>query len=165
MEHKLALLQTILDALPINVFWKNQYGIYLGANKACMKAFSWLPGGITDVTGLTIFDLFNSPYAQAIENVDSHVIQTGEIFRGIERGVDKYGNGNAYFSIKQPMREGDTIIGMIGCAIEVTPCKTTLKAENANELLTALFMGTTDPVRHLTAIHCRLPTGPSKKCD
>lgn len=153
MDHKVRLPQTVLDALPINVFWKNQYGIYLGANKACMMAFSWLPGGINNVTGYTIFDLFNDSYAHPIEMIDSHVIQTGEIFRGIERGVDKYGNGNAYFSIKQPMREGNAIIGMIGCAIEITPCKTTLKAENANELLTALFMGTTDPVRHLTAIH------------
>lgn len=149
MQSSIPLPEAILDTLPINIFWKNQYGIYLGANQACLGAFAYLPGEITDIAGLTIFDLFNDPYAQCIEKVDTHVIQTGEIFRGIEQGVDKYGNGNVYFSIKQPIREGNTITGMVGCAIEITPCKTTLDAHNANALLSSLFMGTTDPVSHL----------------
>lgn len=68
--------QNILDILPVPVYYKDIYGVYVGCNEALAKLYNRTKN---DIIGQTVFDIFTQAEAQVFSysdmvlmNEDSH---------------------------------------------------------------------------------------------
>lgn len=73
-QRTLRLLQTLLDATPVPIFYKGLDRRYLGCNAAFERFF-----GVCreQVVGKTVFDLFPAPAARVFDEADVALIQEG----------------------------------------------------------------------------------------
>lgn len=76
IESSVALINTLLDSLPIAVFYKDREGIY----KGCNKIFEYLTGKPkSEIIGKKASDLFNIDDAVIYDEMDSKVLEYGDI--------------------------------------------------------------------------------------
>lgn len=123
-------LNSILDTVAGNHWWKNLEGRYLGCNMAVAKLLGIEP---RDIIGKTDYELPWSEHADALLANDLEVIRTGRPIKDEEQLTAKSGKILTFLVSKFPMksREGE-IIGTIGTSIDITAEKeaTRLKLEN-----------------------------------
>jgi PAS domain S-box-containing protein len=75
LQREQALLSSLINSIPDLIFYKDQKGVFLGANKA-FKAFSHRQTG--ELIGKTDLDLYTESEALLFAETDTQVIQTGK---------------------------------------------------------------------------------------
>ncbi len=127
------MLETILDAIPVRVFWKDRHSVYLGCNRSFVEA-----SGV-------------SSSAEIIGKDDYHLVpaEQADLFRADDRAVMESGNAKLLYeeprtradgrqnwlrASKIPLRDLDgNIRGVLGTFEDITEQKTAEKALRESE--------------------------------
>lgn len=124
LEKSRQLLQAVLDAVPLSIFWKDRESVYLG----CNQIFAQHAGleSTEAVLGLTDFDLPWSPdEAQAYRADDQEVIQTQQAKLGITEPLGLADGGHLWIETnKVPIQNGaGEVIGVLGTYQDISDRK------------------------------------------
>ena len=127
------MLQTVIDAVPMYVFWKDRQSRYLG----CNQAFARLAGTDNphDLEGRNDYDFAWRTYAHAYQQDDAFVMHTGLSKPHIVEPLD-LGNGNVRWleTSKVPLCDQQgRITGVLGVFQDVTERKNAAEALAASE--------------------------------
>ncbi len=129
-------LETIIDNIPGDIYWKNKYGIYLGCNTSMINTVNLKTK--SDIIGKTDKELW--PKCTFLEH-DNEVIFLGKIIKFQEK-VTLNGEEMYFTSIKAPLKdENNQIIGIVGNSLDVTKLvKAQKTAEEANNTKTQFLL-------------------------
>ncbi len=135
-----ALLETVIDAIPLSVFVKNLQSTYVLVN----KAFAEFHGvAKADILGRSTHDLPAPEETRRKSLADDHrVFESGVVFDQPEtllKGPN--GEGVPFHSLKLPLRDGGgKVVGLVGINRNLTHDKATQAAMRASEArFSALF--------------------------
>ena len=113
-------LNSVLDSLNANIYWKDINGVYLGCNTAVTKAAS--KDSKQDIIGKTDND-GGFPWSTAVQKAlknDEEVISSDKIITSEESYNDKV----IYLATKSPLKNNKgEIIGIVGVSIDITDRK------------------------------------------
>jgi PAS domain S-box-containing protein len=127
------LLDTLMENVPDNIYFKDAAGRFLRINKALTTYF-----GLSDpaqAIGKTDFDFFTNEHARPAFEDEQEIIRTGQPVVGKEE-KETWLDGRVRWvsTTKMPLREqGGTIVGTFGVAREITKLKIAEEALRANE--------------------------------
>lgn len=113
-----AFLSTLLDAVPMPVFYKDTKGVYLGVN----RAFEHFFGKTRDrIVGKTVFDINNPEFARNFKKKDDALFKSGgEQFYEI-RMQTAHGNLRDVIFHKAVFRDNKgKVAGLIGAILDLT---------------------------------------------
>gem|GEM_PF-930999 len=122
-------LQSVLDTVPVRIFWKNKDSVYLGGNK--LFAFDAGKKSPEEIIGLDDFSLPWNDRAEIYRSDDYEVISTGAIKLNYEEPKTSL-NGNVDWlrTSKVPLMDiNQNIVGVLGIYEDVT------KEKHAKEAL------------------------------
>ncbi|MBJ7898903.1 MAG: PAS domain S-box protein [Cyanobacteria bacterium RI_101] len=136
-------IQTVINTIPLPLFWKNQDSVYLGCNPALANLLNFQSP--QEIVGKTDFDLsLTLEQALTYRGGDQRVIQSGRPELALEE-THLLPNGETQWieTHKAPLRDGEnTIIGVVGMFQDITERKNSqlqLQQKNAElERLLAL---------------------------
>lgn len=114
------LFEEVISLTPINIYWKNKQGVYLGCN--LRNAITCGCDSPSDMIGKKLEHIFSdNKIRNALKKVDDKVISQNKIFVGEEQGYDLNGKKAIYSSRKIPLqnKKGEPI-GLIGFSIDIT---------------------------------------------
>ncbi len=122
-EEKAQVMQfyeTIIDLVPIHIYWLNMQGEFIGCNKkqALTAGFE----NKHDMIGKSNLDMPWSKQAEYLDANNEKVIKAGKLITFEEPFVNKDGDVTGYFlSKKQPFKneKGETV-GVMGVSIDIT---------------------------------------------
>ena len=124
LQESQQFLQTVLDTIPLAVFWKNRESVYLGCNQQFAKTLG-LPS-TTESIGKTDLDICQKEVeANGYCAMDRRLMQTGEAILWIEETLT-LPNGKTIFveTNKSPLRDcSGNIIGLVGTFQDITDRK------------------------------------------
>jgi len=113
--------QTVVDTVPLSLFWKNRESVYLGCNQQFAKMLGL--DSVEEIIGKTDFDL-PSTQAETIAHRadDQRVMESGQARLGIEETMTLANGEQRWMEThKAPLRDWtDDIIGLVGIAKDVT---------------------------------------------
>lgn len=120
-------LETLLNCLPGNIYWKSREGVYLGCNVALTKILG-LP--LEEIIGKTDYDLAKKlqvpkEVIDAVRKTDLEVIESALPQLNLEESPfnDKYGQPIQLLTNKMPFYENGKVIGVIVNSIDISYCK------------------------------------------
>lgn len=122
------LLRTIIDSIPVRIFWKDTQSRYLGCNQLFAN-----DAGFKDQSGLIGKSDFELPWkdqAEGFMNDEACVMKTGESKISYEEErMDTEGN-KRWVSCSKVLLKGrdDEVLGTLGNYIDITEHKKNLKA-------------------------------------
>lgn len=130
-------LNTIIDSVPIAIYWKNTDGVYLGCNIAMVKKSNFTSK--EDVIGKTDEELW--PESSFRKN-DQEVILSNKTMEVQENFTLNNGQNKYFVSIKTPLKnKHNKTIGIAGNTLEVTDIiNAKAKAEAANNVKTQFLL-------------------------
>jgi diguanylate cyclase (GGDEF)-like protein/PAS domain S-box-containing protein len=130
------LLQSVLDAIPSRVFWKDRDSRYLGCNARC--AFDAGLASPEAIVGRVDQDLGWEDQADAFRADDLRVMETGQARVNYESTATMADGRLIYFNAtKVPLRGGNgEIIGLVGAYRDITDYK---RVEHKLRLLASVF--------------------------
>lgn len=113
------MLQLVLDASPVRVFWKDQNSVMMGGNKLLLQ--DWGLSSIEELVGKRDEDFFPDT-AEHYRSDDQWVMTTGEpLLNREEPLVTKDGQQLWIHTNKVPLRDMDgKIIGILGAYADIT---------------------------------------------
>ena len=117
-------IQTIIDTVPLPLFWKNHESVYLGCNQELAQILGL--ASTTEIEGKTDFDLSPTENQAIIYRAgDRRVMDSGEAELGIEEIYELENEElNWIETHKAPLRDGDNnIIGVVGMFQNITERK------------------------------------------
>lgn len=116
------LLNSVLELLPIGVFWKDREGRYLGANRAFLEYY-----GIETALGRRDEDFVEPRQAALFRQHDESVMDgTFEERNALREGIHADGTRRWYNSSKVPLRDAaGHVVGVVGTFDDVTSLKRT----------------------------------------
>ncbi|MEG3892861.1 PAS domain S-box protein [Microcoleus sp. Z1_A1] len=121
LQESQQFLQTVLDTIPLSVFWKNRESVFLGCNQQFAKTLG-LPS-TTESIGKRDLDICQKEVeANEYCAMDRRLIETGEAILGIEETLT-LPNGKPIFleTHKAPLRDcSGNIIGLVGTFQDIT---------------------------------------------
>jgi PAS domain S-box-containing protein len=121
LQESQQFLQTVLDTIPLSVFWKNRESVFLGCNQQFAKTLG-LPS-TTESIGKRDLDIYQKEVeANSYCAMDRRLIETGEAILGIEETLT-LPNGKRIFleTHKAPLRDcSGNIIGLVGTFQDIT---------------------------------------------
>ena len=138
-------LYTILDTIPVMVFWIDLEGRFVRVNKAFSAA---LHKSTDDIIGRSLIDLYPADAAKQYFRDNREVITSGTPKINIEEPVD-ISTGTLWLSTtKIPLRnEKGQVIGIIGFSEDITVRKLSEKRVKQNwALLQDIFDGIPEPM-------------------
>lgn len=115
------MVQTVLDALPTPVFFKDRQGVYRG----CNRAFAELMGRRADeLAGLTVFDMAPPDLAQTYAEADEALMREGGEQRYEAQIQPAHGPRRHVMFHKAVLRD-DTgaVSGLVGTILDITERK------------------------------------------
>lgn len=137
-----ALFDTILQVIPVSVFWRDKKCFYLGCNDQQAKMLGLKSR--FDIIGKTSFDICeiiepNNPNnklnAEIVDKVDQEIMATGIPQKIEEKYISKSGEIFYYYSQKLPLRDKQNeIIGLVGVSIDITRQKEAEQLKIENEI-------------------------------
>lgn len=138
----LALMQKVIDCLPLRVFYKDRDCIYLGGNEALLKDAG--VATVEELVGKTDFDLaWTREQAEAFRKDDREVMESGKAKLNIEEPQTQ-ADGAQHWLVtnKVPLRDADgVVIGVMGTYSDITERKNAearLSFEASHDALTHL---------------------------
>jgi len=149
LKNQKQLLQTIIDALPAGIFWKDKQLVYAGCNRQ-FALDSGMHGDVEQIRGKTDKELpricMDYRYFQEI---DRQVIDEGKSLRNMEHRIVKE-DGTPYwtYTSKVPLYDpAGNIDGLIGVYIDITKLKETeLRLHKQEEQLQTIIQHSSDPI-------------------
>lgn len=112
------VLESIMAALPGNVYWKDKEGKYLGCNTNTLNYLELKSE--SELLGKSDYELQTRTVAKNLGTNDLKVISTGRPIYNIEEPSLK-NLGNVFLTNKVPMEnEKGEIIGLLGISIDIT---------------------------------------------
>ncbi|MDY6903948.1 MAG: sigma 54-interacting transcriptional regulator [Thermodesulfobacteriota bacterium] len=156
LTEKVRLLQTLLDAIPSPVFYKNPDGVYIACNKAFAETVLGLPG--EKIIGHTLFDLSQKipgDLAAVYHSADQELLKTPGL-QSYEAQV-KCADGfrrTFLFHKKTYTDENGNVSGIGGVMLDLSDQKRALAALQENEAaLSQIVMGNSIPTFVIDAEH------------
>ena len=121
VKDQLAFQETLMDAVPQLVSWKDVSGRYLGSNRAFAEFFG-LDEGHTAVHGTSVETLHDADYARWADRADTTVIRKAEPFRKVRRELSSASGRKSWLEVnKVPIRDrSGRIVGVLTTAENVT---------------------------------------------
>lgn len=115
------LIQPVLDALPVPVFFKDRQGVYQG----CNKAFSAIMGKRSDeLLGMTVFDLSPHDLAQVYFDADEALMAAGGEQRYEAQIQLPSGERRDVMFYKSVLRDPHgQVTGLVGTLLDITERK------------------------------------------
>lgn len=127
-EHKKSLkniqmrLNSVMESIAGNLWWKDAKGIYLGCNDAFLSTLE--VSSRADVIGKNDYDFSWAKTADTLIKNDQEVMEYNKPLRKEETLCLKSGAVKTYMVIKAPLRDEDgKIIGTVGNGIDITEQK------------------------------------------
>lgn len=124
MQESQQFLQTVLDTIPLCVFWKNRESVFLGCNQQFAKTLGL--ASTTESIGKKDLDIFQKEVeANKYCAMDRRLMETGEAILGVEETLT-LPNGKPIFieTHKAPLRDcSDNVIGLVGTFQDITDRK------------------------------------------
>lgn len=122
-SEELHFLQTLIDAIPTPMFYKNTEGIYLG----CNRAFEVYRGLVReDLVGKSVFAIAPPDLAQAYFEADAKLLALGPgHVQSYETGVmyaDKTQHDVIFYKANFTNRDGE-LAGLVGTLLDITDRK------------------------------------------
>jgi PAS domain S-box-containing protein len=121
IKENVHLLQALIDALPIPLYYKNEKRRYLGCNDAYSNFFGMDKNRIR---GKTIFELLPEPVAHHIDERDKELLRkrvTQQVDQVIETGDGR--KRNVVINKATFMDKNGDLGGLIGVIFDITPLK------------------------------------------
>ncbi|MDD3311852.1 ABC transporter substrate binding protein [Pseudodesulfovibrio sp.] len=121
VKDQLAFQETLMDAVPQLVSWKDRQGRYLGSNRAFAEFFG-LENGASAVSRTSGESLHDMEYAKWADEADMAVIGRREAFRRVRRELSDAAGRSAWLEVnKVPIRDrSGRIVGVLTTAENVT---------------------------------------------
>lgn len=150
MEQRLKMLEDVIAAIPVNVYWLDQNGYYLGCNshQAALIGFS----SAKDIIGKRNVDLTNPAIAEILDKNNQDVMNSGQEIVLEEPIVFIDGTQSIFLSTKSPLFDKNgKVIGMVGVSVDITDRKEKERLALENEARKAQ-MEVQDQLAHLARI-------------
>ena len=121
LETSKLMLKTVLDTIPISVFWKGLDGKFAGFNQHFSREMR-----TSNIIGRTSLDFLPEKVAHRVMHSDLEVIRTGESKMGLEEWISFEDRTEIHEISKVPLLGLDNeIIGVLGVSRDVTKQKET----------------------------------------
>ncbi|MCP4473363.1 MAG: PAS domain-containing protein [Gammaproteobacteria bacterium] len=139
------IFQSIIDALPLMVFWTNTNHIYLGNNISHAKNFGFsssdqivglsLGEGIEKTLDSKLIELIYQQHDEIVTSKKGQILEYNVMLFNEKKRKQRYD----YISYKYPLFDNnDEVIGLIGISADITELKNTQKdLEKANKKVKA----------------------------
>ncbi len=117
------LLQTLLDNLPDNIYFKDTDSRFIKISRSIIEKFGL--SGSAQVVGKTDFDFFAEEYAQTAFEREQGIMRTGQAFIGLEE-KETWPDGSETWvtTTKMPLRDKKgQIVGTFGISTDITERK------------------------------------------
>ena len=121
LKHQTLFLQTLIDSLPVPIFYKNRGGTYTGCNTAFEQYFG---KPREEIIGKSVYDLWPKEMADVYYNADEMVFDSPDI-QHYEASV-KYADGSVHevMFYKAPFQDDKhQVAGLIGAFLDITERK------------------------------------------
>lgn len=126
-----AFLNTLLNAIPIPVFYKDRDGRYLGFNRAFETFFGHTRDGLI---GKTVFDIKPLKLAKIYDARDTELLAAGGVQQYESRVMSARGVPRDAILNKAVFTDAQgTVIGLIGTILDITEHKRALQAQRDSE--------------------------------
>jgi len=130
-----AMLRTVLDSIPLGIFWKDRAGAFLGMNAAAALTAGF--ASAEDVVGKTDEDLPGVTPGQVehFRAKDREVLETGRPMHDILEPIGRADGSTMWLNThKLPLTDGDgRVIGVLGTAEDVTDRRRSEQALRTSE--------------------------------
>lgn len=121
-ENKVKTLENVISAIPANIYWMNNEGVYLGCNDSAANAIGL--NSRDDIVGKRNIDILGNLIPEVLDPINNEVIKSGKTIIIEEPSVLRNGTKATYVSSKIPLRNDcGEITGMIGFSIDITARK------------------------------------------
>lgn len=116
-----SFLQTIIDALPVPVYYKDIYGVYLGCNEALANVYGRKK---SDIIGKTAFDFFTHDEAKMFAYSDKVLLDEESREMVEHRGrFSALGGSCLIMHKKMIMSSGGIPVGVLGIIMDISEQK------------------------------------------
>ena len=140
LDHRVLIMMdkanyTIIDALEVSVYWKDQEGVYLGCNQYMlnMNGFS----SRDEIIGKMDQDCVWKEHASIIQKTDHVVMQENRVIRLEEPAIILTGELRFFATVKRPLHdETGKVVGIIGVSTDITEYKKNLEEKISAQKLT-----------------------------
>lgn len=111
-------LESLIDTIPIPIFYKDRRGCYIG----CNKSFEDLYGvKREEITGKSAFDITSSKLAKIYRTIDNEIIDSGKHQRFESQIRDRHGELRDVIAHKAALKDdAGNITGVIGTLLDIT---------------------------------------------
>lgn len=153
LKQRIHFLESLLQFLPGNVYWKSTDGTYLGCNQGMANVLNLTSPD--DIKGKTLFELTSTEVAERISQQEKVLFETGQPI-SIEEQSAPINGSKIYLTEKAAILDSHGhIIGLIGNTTDITRLKaveTELKharatADSANQLKTEFIQNMQHDIR------------------
>jgi len=123
LERERFLLNTLLDNIPDNIFFKDRDGQYLRINRAMARRFGLKSPA--EAVGRSADDFFPPEYADEVRRDDRALVESGESIVARESLIEwKDGSKRWVFITRMPLRDPEgNVIGTFGVSHDITDQK------------------------------------------
>ncbi|WP_306549170.1 PAS domain-containing protein [Desulfobulbus sp.] len=123
LDEQLYFLQTLLDAIPVPIYYKDTQCVYLGCNRAFEETFHRRRDS---VIGKTTFDVHQPRLAAELHAMDLELLQN----RGaqVDERVSAHADGSLKYSLLHKATFNDStgeLAGLVGIGLDITELKQT----------------------------------------
>ena len=140
LAHERFLLNTLMDHIPDQIYFKDQESRFLRINQAQAEVFGL--GDAGQAIGKTDFDFFTEEHARAAYEDEQQIMRTGQPLVGQEE-KETFGEGRVRWvsSTKMPFRDKEgTIVGTFGVSRDITKLKQVEESLRASERRFRVFV-------------------------
>lgn len=116
-----SFLSTLIDLIPVYVYWKDARGGILGCNQMQASALGY--DNKQDLIGKTDYDFYDKEKADVIYDNDMYIIKSQQITKREEKVVNYLGEQATVLSIKRPITLEDGSVGIAGISVDITELK------------------------------------------
>lgn len=120
LEQDLEIFKSILDALPNSIYLKDLQGRYVWLNKASITQLEQKHAVSGPITGKTDFDVFLQEDASEAARDDQKVIESKQGVCTEEDVLAPSGEKLTQLFFKEPLYDGDSVVGVLGYTIDIT---------------------------------------------